>query len=424
MEAFGNLGSGEKNRYWRMRLSEVNFLIGGQGLLYRLCWGILTLIMLPPLILFAKYYAMKLSTRNKNNKVKKTNNEGVPVPYRYFMDIYTGCVYSPFIKGRELELFKKCSMQEPILELALGDGYFSSLLFKLSDKKLTYGADLIYGTLKSAMRYNHCDNYIIMDAAQIPLPDNCIGTVIMNNLMHHIPDRSLVLKEVNRVLKRGGRFIFTENTMGWGVFSWEQLLLRKLRLHKFADYILKLSLKLYAQSLLSDEDFYEKKGSEMKFKVIQKVNFVSKTAMYIGSIFEFLNLKLGHPTRREMLAWINLFNLRNMLDRHMGEIINYCHSKDEELVRTEGYAFQFFDLEKTGGGDLDVKYENSAIPYVCPKCKELLNKAADSFVCSYCGIEYPVVDKIPIFIAYRNQIEGFSSYIEKKKNEKCEEFIT
>lgn len=420
MEEFGNLGSGEKNRYWKMRLSKVNFFIGGQSLLYKLFWKILTLFMVIPLVLFAKYYSVKLRACNKNKKEEKD----IMSSYRYFMDIYSGCVYSPFIKGRELELFKKCNVQEPILEIAIGDGYFSSLLFKSFDKKLTYGADLIYGTLKSAMKYNHCSNYIIMDAMQIPLPDNCIGTVIMNNLMHHLPDRSLVLKEVNRVLKDGGRFIFTENTMGWGIFSWEQVLLRKLKLYKLADYVLRLNLKLFAQSLLSDESFYEKKGSEMKFRVIRKVNFVSKTSMYIGSIFEFLNLKIGQPTRREMIEWINLFGFKNMLDKYMGKIIKYCHSKDEELVRTEGYAFQFYEIEKIVGSDLGVKYENTLISYVCPKCKKILNKGADSFVCGYCNIEYPVVDKIPIFIAYHNKIKGFHSYIEKKKKEESEEFVT
>lgn len=420
MEEFGNLESHEKNRYWKMRQSRFNFLIGGQSWLYRLSWKMLTLITVLPLVLLARYYSKKLQSANIN----KDGKRDVTASYKYFMNVYPGCVYSPFIKGYELELFKKCEMEEPILEVAIGDGYFSSLLFASKNKKLTFGADLIYGTLKSAAKYNHCENLLIMDAAQIPLPDNSMGTVIMNNLMHHMPDRSAVLKEVSRVLKTGGRFIFTENTMGWSLFSWEQLLLRRLRLNALADYALKLSLKLFAQRLLKDENFYEKKSNEMKFKIIKKVNFVSKTSMSIGSMFEFLNLKLGHPTRREMIEWINLFGLKNKMDKYMDDIIRYCQSRDEDLVSNEGYAFQFYEIEKVDERCRSMENKNTFIPYVCPECKKVLDKRVDSFLCNTCDIKYPIVDKIPIFISYQSKIKGFNSYVEKKRGQESEKFIT
>ena len=419
MEEFGNLESHEKNRYWKMRQGQFNFLIGG-GWLYRLSWKLLTLITVLPLVLLAKYYSKKLQSANINKDEKRD----VTASYKYFMNVYPCCVYSPFIKGYELELFKKCKMGEPILEVAIGDGYFSSLLFASKNKKLTFGADMIYGTLKSAAKYNHCENFLIMDAVQIPLPDNSIETVIMNNLMHHMPDRNAVLKEVFRVLKTGGRFIFTENTMGWSLFSWEQLLLRRLRLNALADYALKLSLKLFAQRLLKDENFYEKKSNEMKFKIIKKVNFVSKTSMSIGSMFEFLNLKLGQPTRREMIEWINLFGLKNKMDKYMEDIIRYCQSRDEDLVSSEGYAFQFYEIEKIDERCRSMENRDTFIPYVCPECKKVLDKRVDSFLCKYCDIKYPIVDKIPIFISYQSKIKGFNSYVEKKRREESEKFIT
>ena len=420
MEEFGNLESREKNRYWKMRQNRFNFLIGGRSWLYRLSWKMLTLITVLPLVLLARYYSKKLQSANINKDEKRDGT----VSYKYFMNVYPGCVYSPFIKCYELELFKKCEMEEPILEVAIGDGYFSSLLFASKNKKLTFGADLIYGTLKSAVKYNHCENFLIMDAGQIPLPDNSVGTVIMNNLMHHVPDRSAVLKEVSRVLKTGGKFIFTENTMGWSVFSWEQLLLRRLRLNALAGYALKLSLKLFAQRLLKDENFYEKKSNEMKFKIIKKVNFVSKTSMSIGSMFEFLNLKLGQPTRREMIEWINLFGLRNKMDKYMKDIIRYCQCRDEDLVRSEGYAFQFYEMDKVGEECPALENNKASILYVCPECKKTLEKNPDFFLCGYCNIKYPIVDKIPIFISYQSKIKGFNSYVEKKRREESEKFIT
>ena len=418
MDEFGSLEGYEKNRYWSIRLPKSNFLIAGGNWLYRLFWKLLTLIMLMPLFSVAKYYDKRLGSNRKDEE-----KEGIE-PWRHFLEIYPGCVYSPFVKGYELELLKGCVMDPPILEIGMGDGYLSSLIFESKNRKLNYGSDLMYGTIKSARRYTHCQNHVVMDAVEIPFPDNFLGTIIMNNLMHHLHDRSVALKEVLRVLKNGGRFIFTDNTIGWGMFTWDQLLLRRLKLQRLADFILDFKLKLFAQKLLTDDHYYDKKSKENGFRINKKINFVSKSTMYLSSLFEFLNLKLGQPTRKEMIMWMDLFGLRRKIDSYLGDIIEYCRVKDGELTQKEGYAFQFFEVEKVCDKNLKEESISRSIPYVCPKCKKDLASNVNSFFCKYCNLEYPIVDGIPIFISYQNKLKGFSAYIRKKKEEKSEEFIT
>ena len=413
-QTIGHLDGFEKNRYWKMRACAINLLVGGKGALYTFLWAALTLTTVFPLFFIAGYFSKKLKPSTKEKE------QGIP--YHYFTGIYSGCVYSPFIKAYELDLFGKCDMQSPILEIAVGDGYFSSLLFKSVHKQLDYGADLIYGTIKSATKYDHCNEYLVMDAMQIPFPDNCFGTVVMNNLMHHVPDRAETLKEALRVLKKGGKFIFSENTSGWGNFMWEQVALRKLKLNYFADRLLKIQLKLYAQSLLSDGFFYDKKAEEYGFKVNKKINFVSKTTMRLGSIFEFMNLKFGQPTRKEMLFWLRLFGLKTRLSKYIDNIIRFCIINDKELVQEEGYAFQYFELEKNKKEDSDIQPDGN-ISYVCPSCKRQLSLKGDYF-CNSCDIRYPVVEGIPIFLSYREKIKGFDSYINGKTGVDSEDFIT
>ena len=99
MEEFGYLEGYEKNRYWRIRLPKSNFLIVGSNWLYKLYWKVLTLVMLIPLLWASRYYSKRLRL-NVKDEGKNTR-----VSYRYFTEIYPGCVYSPFIKGYELELF-------------------------------------------------------------------------------------------------------------------------------------------------------------------------------------------------------------------------------------------------------------------------------------------------------------------------------
>ncbi|MBA4368373.1 MAG: hypothetical protein C0403_12145 [Desulfobacterium sp.] len=182
-DEFGSLREGNKNRYWEIRFSKFDFFSNSQNWLSKLFWKVSTLITFPLLLLAAGFYSRKLSRAGCEK-----GKDGI-LPFKLFTDVYPGCVYSPFIKSYELELFKKCDIKGPILEVGIGDGYFSSLLSKQNSQRITYGADLMYGVLKSARRYGHCDNYVIMDACEIPFPNGSFRTVIMNNLMNHLPNR-------------------------------------------------------------------------------------------------------------------------------------------------------------------------------------------------------------------------------------------
>jgi ubiquinone/menaquinone biosynthesis C-methylase UbiE len=418
MKEFGHLTKDDKNRYWKIKLSRFHLLNNGSSWLYRVCWYVLTLIMLFPLFAASRYYSAKFRL------AEKRKGKDISSSYNNFTDIYPFCVYSPFIKGMELELFQASNFAEPVLEIGIGDGYFSSLLFGSKQNKLAYGADLIYGTLKSATKYNHVEKFLIMDALEIPLPDNCLGTIIMNNLIHHLPDRLLTLKESLRVLKKGGKFIFTDNTMGWGVFTWEQIALRKLHLRSLADKILKFKLKLFAQRLLVDHRYYDEKSKELDFKVTKKIDFASKTAMYLSSLFEFLNLKQGQPTRKEMIRWSDVFGFKNTINSHVKFILEYCFAIDRELCEKEGHAYQFIEIENLKESSLKEQYAPGSIPYVCPRCKKPLDALNDSFACNHCDINYPVIDGIPIFISYQTKLKGFDAYVKKRREEKDREYVT
>jgi SAM-dependent methyltransferase len=415
-DEFGVLREAAKNRYWEIRFSKFNFLSNGQNWLGRLFWNVSTLITFFPLLLAAGFYGRKLSRAGRDK-----SKDGI-LPFKLFTDIYPGCVYSPFVKAYELELFKRCDIKEPILEIGIGDGYFSSQLLKSKKMRILYGADLMYGVLKSARRYGHCDNYVVMDALEIPFPDGSFGTVIMNNLMHHLPNRESAIREILRVLKKGGSLIFTDNMIGWGTFTWEQALLKKMRLDSIADKMLKFKSRLFAQKLLVDENYYEKKSLEMDFDIVQKIPFVSKKAMLLSSLFEFLNLKQGQPTRPEMRRWFHFFGCWEILDRSMADIIKYCYRTDQEQCEREDSAFVFYEIVKTGGDFVAGTF--IPVDFACPKCKGVLVKAISSFFCNHCEISFPVFDGIPLFLSYQDKLKGLASYLTVKKEEQTEEYMT
>jgi SAM-dependent methyltransferase len=416
-EEIGKLKEGDEGRYWEIKLSKYEFLTSGDHWFLRLFWYVSTALMLVPLILAAEFYRRKYRQTEPVQGHTETS-------YRLFTDIYPGCVYSPLVKGYELELFKNSTMPEPILEIGIGDGYFSHLLFESKKTRVLYGADLIYGVLKSARQYQHFDHHVIMDALETPFPDNFFGTVMMNNLIHHLPNRAATLREAFRILRKGGRLIFTDNTIGWGTFTWEQRALRAMKMDGSADRVLKFKLHLFAQNLLADEHFYDRQAEEMGFRVIRKVNFISKRAMYLSSLFEFLQLKQGQPTRPEMRKWLSWSGCRREIERCMAKIIESCHQDDRRLSESEGFSFQFLELEKASGLPPSTAQGLPPVHFVCPKCKGALSEGKEMYSCKPCDRDYPVFDGIPIFLSYYRNLKGLEAYLEKKEKEQAKPYMT
>lgn len=54
------------------------------------------------------------------------------------------------------------------------------------------------------------------DAGQLPLPDGAFATSVSNSVFEHLPDLDACLREAHRVLRPGGRLMFT---MTLGTFS-------------------------------------------------------------------------------------------------------------------------------------------------------------------------------------------------------------
>lgn len=99
-----------------------------------------------------------------------------------------------------------------VLEIGFGSGY--NILF--------YGKiDKLYALEPSIELYNLAKDrvsaasfpveYISNSAENIPLPDHSIDTVVSTWVFCSIPDAIKALKEIGRVLKPAGRFVFVEH---------------------------------------------------------------------------------------------------------------------------------------------------------------------------------------------------------------------
>lgn len=98
------------------------------------------------------------------------------------------------------------------LELGCGTGFFLLNLMQSGVARRGSLTDLSPGMVKVATRNGTALGLDVdgrvADAEGIPYEDNTFDLVVGHAVLHHIPDVELSLREVLRVLKPGGRFVF------------------------------------------------------------------------------------------------------------------------------------------------------------------------------------------------------------------------
>ena len=98
------------------------------------------------------------------------------------------------------------------LELGCGTGFFTLNLKLAGVIDEAHVTDLSPGMVEVAQRNARSLGFEVQgrvaDAERLPYDDDTFDIVIGHAVLHHIPDVELALREVLRVLKPGGRFVF------------------------------------------------------------------------------------------------------------------------------------------------------------------------------------------------------------------------
>ncbi len=107
----------------------------------------------------------------------------------------------------ETELMSALPMEEPVLDLCCGDGYFGSLL---SPEGMRAGCDQSLQALEQALSRGQYEVVACADVTRgIPFRDEAFRAVISNSSLEHVTDLEMTLREIARVLQKGGKLYTT-----------------------------------------------------------------------------------------------------------------------------------------------------------------------------------------------------------------------
>lgn len=113
-----------------------------------------------------------------------------------------------FWRAAEIAALRTQSYQTPILDLGCGDGLITSFVLPRVDIGVDSWATAIEGARRRGL-YERLEHRPIEHA---PIPPGSVGTILSNSVLEHIADLRTILSVTARLLRPGGRLIFTVPT--------------------------------------------------------------------------------------------------------------------------------------------------------------------------------------------------------------------
>ncbi len=194
----------------------------------------------------------------------------------------------------EMDLLSKLEYQKnsTILDLGCGDGYLSRYLFNSKGLQITSGLDVSKRYVSKAKKNNYnpqvYKSFQVGSANNLPYKDQFFDLVFSNCVIEHIPGFQVILYEISRVLKKGGKLIFTVPTTQFGQYSYIYQFFKKIGWHTISTlYRSSLNKRLYHYNiydLTQWKSFLNKAG----LKVKSAKYYIRPGTAFVCDLLEFI----------------------------------------------------------------------------------------------------------------------------------------
>jgi len=113
-----------------------------------------------------------------------------------------------FQRSIEGGIWDYCNFKRPILDIGIGNGAITPLIFKNIDK-IDVGIDIEESGLAQAEQSGMYKKVLRDDAEKMSFKNSTFNTIISNSTFEHIKNDVRAVSEVSRVLKKNGLFFLT-----------------------------------------------------------------------------------------------------------------------------------------------------------------------------------------------------------------------
>lgn len=282
------------------------------------------------------------------------------------------CLELAYLQSQLPALLKN---RKRVLEMAIGEGSFSSLIFT-PDAEIV-GLELNPYYLQKVRQMKHVQEAIVCDCLEPPIREGSFDLVIANNFLHHVTKKTKLLATWSRIAEKA---VFNENTVFWASGWVTPYILAKLGLRTLATRISARIEQGHWQCLLERKEL-DAIVTE-SYEILRSVSYMSACTFFLCAVFSSLMCCTGPPTP-DVLKRLFLGRLRRIALPTTKELAKLLIQFDELQDRSKD-AFVSYTCKSRWFERSDV---HSYL--ICPSCKnglDLTNKCRD------CEAEYSRID--------------------------------
>lgn len=225
----------------------------------------------------------------------------------------------------EAKNISRVKMKRPILDLGCGFGEFAGVFF---ESQIEMGVDISWKELVTARRGKKYKRLKRADARSLPFKNSSFNTVLSVSTLEHIKGVEKVVREVRRVLKPGGKFIFTVNGIKINRLLLFPRFFKSLGFNKMAVFYIKSFHKIFKHETLYSKRKWEKILEKNGFRIEIGKEIISPTST---KIFEF-SLLTAWPSQifKLIFGWRWAWRPRWFQEFLVGNFVKFVEAQEKE----------------------------------------------------------------------------------------------
>lgn len=177
--------------------------------------------------------------------------------------------------------FDSVEFKSPVLDLGCGFGEFAGVVFD----RIEMGIDINNEDLKMALEGKRYKKLQWADARRLPFRKGSYSTVVSVSVMEHIENAQEVVKEVSRILKKGGLFVFSVPTPEMEKNLLGVKILKELGFKDASKKYWDLHKRAFKHVNLQTKDWWEKNLKKNGFEIVREEGTLSPTLLHLHEFF-------------------------------------------------------------------------------------------------------------------------------------------